>query len=60
MAYVGYVHFFVNGESSFLIESFQLAAFSFHGAEMRGIPGGSCGEGDRACFEGSEGVEDVA
>ncbi len=59
MAYVGYVHFFVNGKSSFFVQSFQLAAFSFHGAEMRGIPGGSCREGNRACFDRSEGVENV-
>ena len=59
MEYVGYVHFFVNSESCFFVESFKLASFSFHGAEMRGIPRGSCGEGNRLCFDWSNRVEDI-
>ena len=59
MEYVGYVHFFVNCESCFFIESFELVSFNFHGAEMRGIPRGSCGEGNRPCFDWSKRVEDI-
>ena len=59
MEYVGYVHFFENSESCFFVESFKLASFSFHGAEMRGIPRGSCGEGNRPCFDWSKRVENI-
>ena len=41
---VKFVCFGVNGEAGLCVQSFELAARLFHGAEFRGVPGGGVGE----------------
>ena len=56
---VVFVELSVNGEVSFLVESFESAAGLFHGAELWGVPGGGGGEGHRCSFPGGQGVKGV-
>lgn len=56
------VSFGVDNETSFLVESFKLMAFSFHFTEFGNIPWRSAIEGDSFCLEGKlvkTGEEDV-
>ena len=53
------VGFCVNGEVSFLVKSFKLTAGLFHGAKLRGVPGGGGGEGHSGGFPGGQGVKGV-
>ena len=56
---VVFVGFCMDGEVSFLIESFKLAAGLFHGAELWGVPGGGGGEGHSGGFPGGQGVKGI-
>ena len=54
-----FVGFGMDGEVSFLVESFKLAAGLFHGAELWGVPGGGGGEGHSGGFPGGQGVKGI-